>query len=113
MTVAISEILKQVEVLPLAEQLELAAKLSEQMRQNIEALPHNGSPAQAVEAASPALPDAEDDDDWLDGFRFNPVPPIDSYVIQVKFIDGGRGQPRRYDFGDLFDDEEEATEGVG
>jgi hypothetical protein len=36
------------------------------------------------------------------------VPPKDSYEIKVKFVDGGRGQPRRYEFGDLFDDEVES-----
>lgn len=99
MTTAVSELLKQAEALSAAERMELAAKLREQARQNAEAAP----PVSAEESDG----DAEEDDDWLDGFSFRPVPPIDSYVIKVRFVDAGLGEPQRYDFGDLFDDDDE------
>jgi len=88
--------------------------LMEQARQTAEALPRNGHQREAPGAEPPSQPDAEESvsendegEDWLDVFSLNHVPPKASYVIKVKFVDGGRGQPRRYDFGDLFDDEEE------
>ncbi len=110
MTTAVNEILKQVELLSPEEQRELALKLMELARQNTAALSPNAGPAKAVEAGAPAQPDAaEDDEDWLDVFSPNHAPPKDTFEIKVRFVDGGRGQPRRYDFGDLFDDEEETV----
>ncbi|MCI0423898.1 MAG: hypothetical protein L0312_32590 [Acidobacteria bacterium] len=112
MTIAVSEILKQAELLSAEEQLELAAKLTEQAQRHVEAQPRNG---EAPGAEAPSQPSAEgraseyddeEEEEWLDVFRLNHAPPLDSYVIKVKFVDGGIGQPRRYDFGDLFEEEE-------
>ncbi|MCI0392312.1 MAG: hypothetical protein MOB07_26570 [Acidobacteria bacterium] len=58
--------------------------------------------SEILEQAERLSPD-EEEENWLDDFSLNHAPPLDSYVIKVKFVDGGRGQPRRYDFGDLFD----------
>ena len=107
MTIAISEILKQVALLSLEEQRELATKVMEQAQQKAA----NGSPAKVAEAELPAQFDAaEDNEDWLDVFSLNHVPPKDSYTVMMKFVDGGRGEPARYDFSDIFDDEEEESE---
>lgn len=110
MTSAISEILQQVKLLSPKEQLELAAKLTEQAQQTINAM--SAQRGQAEAEAPPFLSgeaeaiEEEVDDDWLDTLVLKPMPPKRTYTIQVKFVDGGRIQPRRYDFGDLFDDEE-------
>lgn len=114
MTTAVSEILKQAETLSADEQVELAARLLEQARQTAEAAPHNGRHDETVNAeASPqtggeeSLSESDEDDDWLDVFSLKHVPPEDSFVVQMRFVDGGEGKPRRYDFGDLFDDDDE------
>lgn len=114
MASALTEILKQAEQLSAEEQLELAARLMEQAQRHAEATPHNGRQGEAAGTEPSSPPGAgesvsknDEEEDWLDAFSLNHVPPKASYVIKVKFVDGGRGQPRRYDFGDLFDDEEE------
>lgn len=114
MTTAVSEIMKQAEQLSTDEQMELAAKLMEQAQRHAEATPRNGA---APGAGPPSQPCAEEgvsqndeEEDWLDVFSLKHMPPIDSYTVMVKFVDGGYGQPRRYDFGDLFDDEEGGEE---
>lgn len=103
MTLAISEILKQVELLSPNEQQELTATLMERARSS------NGHSTAAPPAPEPLANDAEaeEDDDWLDTLVLKPIPPKHTYTIKVKLIDGGRLEPLRYDFGDLFDDEEE------
>ena len=109
MTLAISEILKQVELLSPDEQQELTATLMEKTQQR--ARSSNGHSTATPLAPKPLVNDAEaeeeDDDDWLDTLVLKPIPPKDVYTIKVKLVDGGRLQPLRYDFGDLFDDEEE------
>lgn len=94
MTIAVSQILKQTKLLSPQEQTELVNELLAQRRQYVEtALLQNG---------------AEDtDDDAIDVSGLKHVPRKDSYEVKVKFVDGGRGKPRRYDFGDLFDEEGE------
>ncbi|MGH9844128.1 MAG: hypothetical protein ACREEM_35835 [Blastocatellia bacterium] len=116
MTTAGSEILERAESLSSEEQLGLAVGLMEQARQTVVPLPRNSPQREAPGGELLSQPDAEesvsetDEADWLDVFSLNHVPPIASYVIQVKFADGGRGQPDRYDFSDLFDDEDEGEE---
>lgn len=113
MTTAVSEILTQTELLSAEEQLELATRLMEQARQNADATPHNGlsNEVSRVEP-SPQLGEEEraseeEVEEGLDVFSLNHVPPKDSYVVMMKFVDAGRGEPTRYDFSGIFDDEEE------
>lgn len=97
MTTAVSQILKQTKLLSPQEQLELVNELLAGTQQFAEpmSLPLTGG-------------EAEDEfEEVMDASSLKRVPPKDSYEIQVKFVDGGRGEPRRYDFGDLFDEEGE------
>ncbi|MGH9853990.1 MAG: hypothetical protein ACREBD_29445 [Blastocatellia bacterium] len=89
MTTAVSEILTQTELLSAAEQLELAARLMEQAQQNVS--------------------ESDEIEEGLDVFSLNHVPPKDSYVVMMKFVDAGRGEPTRYDFSEIFGDEEEES----
>ncbi len=116
MTTAVSEILTQAESLSAEEQLELATRLMEQAQQNADATPHS-SRRNEVSSVEP-LPQiggeesaSEDDEveEGLDVFSLNHVPPKDSYVVMMKFVDAGRGEPTRYDFSEIFDDEEEES----
>lgn len=96
MTTAVSQILKQTRLLSPQEQLELVNELLAQARQLAESVPLSEI-------------DGETDDEFdevIDVSSLKRVPPKDSYEINVKFVDGGRRKPRRYDFGDLFDEEE-------
>lgn len=103
MTTAVSQILEQTKLLSQQEQLEIVNELLGQTRQN-------GEPTFLSQGEPTFLSqnDAENDEaeDVLDASSLKRVPPKDSYEIKVKFLDGGRGQPRRYDFGDRFDEEE-------
>lgn len=88
MATALSEIMKQAERLSADEQLELAAKLIEINRT------------------------VEDDQDGenvegLDVFSLRHMPPEDSFVVQMRFVDAGEGEPARFDFSGVFDDDEE------
>lgn len=88
MATALSEIMKQAEKLSADEQLELAAKLIEINRT------------------------VEDDQDGenvegLDVFSLRHMPPEDSFVVQMRFVDAGEGEPARFDFSGVFDDDEE------
>lgn len=88
MATALSEIMKQAERLSADEQLELAAKLIEINRT------------------------VEDDQDGenvegLDVFSLRYMPPEDSFVVQMRFVDAGEGEPARFDFSGVFDDDEE------
>ncbi len=97
MTTAVSQILKQTKLLSPQEQLELVNELL-------------GGARQIAEPVSLPRTGGEADDEFenvIDVSSLKRVPPKDSYEIQVKFVDGGRGEPRRYDFGDLFDEEGE------
>jgi hypothetical protein len=87
MTTAVSEILTQTKSLSAEEQLELAVRLMEQAQQN-----------------------SDEIDEGLDVFSLNHVPPKDSYVVMMEFVDAGRGEPARYDFSEIFGDEEESAE---
>lgn len=96
MTTAVSQILKQTRLLSPQEQLELVNELLVGARRFAEpvSLPRIGG-------------DADDElEEVIDVSSLKRVPPKDSYEIKVQFVDAGRGQPRRYDFGDLFDKEE-------
>ncbi len=92
MATALSEIMRQAEKLSAGEQLELAAKLIEINRK------------------------AEDEQDeetveGLDVFSLRHMPPEDSFVVQMRFVDAGEGEPARFDFSGIFDDDEEEMEG--
>lgn len=92
MATAVSQILKQTTLLSPQEQLELVNELLSGARQFAEpvSLPRIGG-------------DADDEfEEVIDVSSLKRVPPKDSYEIKVTLVDGGRGEPRRYDFGDLF-----------
>lgn len=96
MTTVVRQILKQTKLLSPQEQLELVNELLGGARQIDEpvSLPGTGG-------------EADDEfEDVIDFSSLKRMPPKDSYEVKVKFVDGGRGKPRRYDFGDLFDEEE-------
>ncbi len=113
MTTAVSEILQQVEFLSPTEQLELTAKLAERAQQNATPAPHNGSPAFEAELPAPSEA-AADDEDWLeslDVFDLKRMPPEDSFVVRMRFVEAGMGEPLRYDFSGIFNDEGDDAEG--
>lgn len=97
MTTAVRQILKQTKLLSPQEQLELVNELL-------------GGAQQTAEPGSLLGTGGEADDEFeemIDVSSLKRVPPKDSYEVKVNFVDGGRGKPRRYDFGDLFDEEGE------
>ena len=88
MATALSEIMRQAKQLSANDQLELAAQLLET----------NGT----VQDES-----GEENAEGLDVFSLRHMPPEDSFVVQMRFMDAGEGEPARYDFSGIFDDEEE------
>lgn len=86
MATALSEIMKHVEELSADEQLELAAKLIE-INRNVD----GDQGAEELES--------------LDVFSLRHMPPEDSFVVQMRFVDAGEGDPARFDFGGAFDDD--------
>jgi len=53
---------------------------------------------------------SEEDVEGLDVFSLRHMPPEDSFVVQMRFVEAGEGKPARYDFSGIFDDEEIETE---
>ncbi len=105
MTVAISEILKQVAFLSPAEQQELTVQLTEQVRQYADAMPVNGSvngPVNSNDAKPDVQPDAlaTNEDDWWDVSTLNHLPPKWTRTAHAQFVYVGRAQPAPYDFSD-------------
>jgi hypothetical protein len=88
MATALSEIMKQAEKLSADEQLELAAKLIK-INRNVE----DDQGAEELEG--------------LDVFSLRHMPPEDSFVVQMRFVDAGEGEPMRFDFSGVFDNDEE------
>ncbi len=91
MATALSEIMRQAEKLSAGEQLELAAKLIEINRTAEDELD-------------------EETVEGLDVFSLRHMPPEDSFVVQMRFVDAGEGEPARFDFSEIFDDDEEEME---
>ena len=79
MATALSEIMRQAEKLSAGEQLELAAKLIEINR---------------------TAEDEQDEEnvEGLDVFSLRHMPPEDSFVVQMRFVDAGEGEPAHFDF---------------
>ncbi|MBL8191919.1 MAG: hypothetical protein JNK38_28165 [Acidobacteria bacterium] len=102
MTTAVSQILKQTKLLSPQEQLELVNELLAGTQQFSDLTPKTGTGDEVND-------EGDEFEDVIDYSSLKRVPPKDSYEIKVTFVDGGRLQPRRYDFGDLFDDEEEES----
>jgi hypothetical protein len=50
---------------------------------------------------------ADENVEGLDVFDLEYMPPEDSFTVQMRFVDAGEGEPARYDFSDIFDDDEE------
>jgi hypothetical protein len=49
----------------------------------------------------------DQDIEGLDVFDLQHVPPEDSFTVQMRFVDAGEGEPARFDFSEIFDDDEE------
>jgi hypothetical protein len=92
MATALNEIMRQAKQLSANEQLELAAQLLET----------NGT----VQDES-----GDENVEGLDVFSLRHMPPEDSFVVQMRFVDEGEGEPARFDFSGIFDDDEEEMEG--
>ncbi|MCI0392313.1 MAG: hypothetical protein MOB07_26575 [Acidobacteria bacterium] len=60
------------------------------------------------------IPKGESEDEEvagpLDVFSLKWMPPEDSFVVQARFVDAGMGEPARYDFSGIFDDDEGGEE---
>ena len=111
MTIAISEILQQVKLLSPKEQLELAAKLTEQAQQTINAMSAQAGQAEAeaplfLSREAEAI-EEEEDADWLDTLDLKLMPWKEITTARVRVQEVGRLQPLPHDFSDYFDDEEE------
>lgn len=107
MTVAISEILKQVAFLSPAEQQELAARLTEQVGQNAEAMPVNGNLAAALsDSPQGSASEGAEEANWLDqlNLQLMPLNQVKTARVQLRFV--GRLEPLPFDFNDYFNDEE-------
>jgi len=112
MSIAVSEILKQVEGLSVDEQMELTTRLLEQVRQPIDPGIQNGQQAETDDEMS-LRPEGEslegdEGEEGLDAFSLNHVPPKRTYTAYARFYYAGRGKPLPYDFDGLFDDEDES-----
>lgn len=88
MATAISEIMQQAKQLSANERFELAEQL----------LATNGT----VQNESD-----EESTEGLDVFSLRYMPPEDSFAVQMRFEDAGEGEPVRYDFSGIFDNDEE------
>ncbi|MCI0392315.1 MAG: hypothetical protein MOB07_26585 [Acidobacteria bacterium] len=114
MTIAVSEILKQAERLSVEEQLELAAKLTEQAQRRAQLSPRNGEVTGAERPSQPGLEEGvseeEEEDDWLDTLDLKLMPLEPTYTARVRFHYIGRLEPLPFDFDDFFDDEEEGED---
>ncbi|MGH9837334.1 MAG: hypothetical protein ACREEM_00945 [Blastocatellia bacterium] len=78
------------------EKLALTARLIEQTQPNGDASSH---PLPGNEQGS--------DDEPLDVSGLKLMPPEDSFEVQMQFVDGGLGEPARYDVSDIFGDDPE------
>jgi len=110
MTVAVSEILKQASLLSAEEQQELAARLLEQARQQLDSQPSYETPGESTPAlpasAAPENGEEADDDSILDVFSLNRVPPKRTYMARARFHYVGRGKPMPYELDDDLLEEE-------
>jgi hypothetical protein len=50
----------------------------------------------------------DDETEGIDALNLKRVPPKQSYLVHADLIEIRRGEPRRYDFSGLFEDEDEA-----
>ena len=50
---------------------------------------------------------ADENVESLDVFDLEHMPPEDSFAVRMLFVDAGEGEPVRYDFSGIFDDDEE------
>jgi|SRR5215510_5282375 len=62
---------------------------------------------QEISRVGREVEDEEEEVEPLDVFSLRYMPPEDSFVIQVQFVDAGEGEPARYDFSEVFDEDEE------
>ena len=109
MTVAVSEILKQAALLSAEEQQELAARLLEQARQQLDSQPSDGTPEESPASTAPENGEETDDDSILDVFSLNRVPPKRTYMARARFHYVGRGKPMPYELDDDLLEEESSA----
>lgn len=113
MSIAVSEILKQVDLLPVDEQTELTARLIARAERSAGLTTKNGHQSGNDDGAllqdNVEMESLEDDEveEGLDVFSLNHVPPKRTYMAYAQFYYAGRGEPQPYDFDGLFDDEDE------
>lgn len=50
---------------------------------------------------------ADENVEGLDVFDLEQMPPEASFTVQMRFVDAGEGEPTRYDFSAIFDNDEE------
>ncbi|MGH9801825.1 MAG: hypothetical protein ACRD82_15795 [Blastocatellia bacterium] len=98
MSTAVGEMLKQAEQLSAEERVELTTRLMEQARQGV------------GDRLSTPIGEATDEEvmEPLDVFSLKRMPPEESFVVRMRFVDAGVGEPARYDFSGIFDDDEDA-----
>lgn len=112
MTLAISEILKQVELLSPDEQQELKHVLDERLRAQPATTYSNGVPKESTPVSVMLESDeAEDDDAIFDVHSLNRVPPKRTYLARAKFHFVGRGKPMPYELDSDLLEEETVSEG--
>ncbi len=91
MATALNELMQQAKLLSLPERLKLAGELL---------APNGIAPDESVEETA----------EGLDVFSLRYMPPEDSFVVQMRFVEAGEGEPARYDFSGVFDDDNEPQE---
>ena len=112
MAITLIEIMKLTEKLSPDEQLELAAKLIEQVRKNStdisppRQLEMKGYPATGPANQTVDDKQGEEDVEGPNIFRQRLMPPEDFFVAQMRFVDADKRDPADFDFSEIFDDED-------
>ncbi len=103
MTIAVSEVLKQAAFLSSAEQMELAARLTEQARQSAAA-----EPPVSAEAG-----DGEAEEPWFSLSKLNRLPLNQAVTMRIRVRYKGRLKPLPYDLpAEEVEDEEASLPGT-
>ena len=79
-------------------------------REQLKSMPFSGSTEDSLKILDNGIGQGEPDDENVEGvdvFSLRHMPPEDSFVVQMRFVDAGEGEPARYDFSGIFDDNEE------
>lgn len=73
-------------------------------RERLKNMPISGSTEDSLKILDEMY--SEEDIEGLDVFSLRHRPPEDSFVVQMRFVEAGEGEPARYDFSGIFDHEE-------